>query len=147
MRDVTARRLSAIHRGVYRATAGAVGRRLVGNDMVLLTTRGRRTGRSHTVPLLGLPDGADIVVVASWGGRDTHPEWYLNLLAEPAVEIQRGNRRDAAVAVPMEEPERDRWWERAVAAYPGYETYEQRTKRLIPVVRLHVDGEARYGPP
>ncbi len=147
MRDGTARRLSSLHRGLYRATAGLVGRRLVGNDMMLLTTRGRRTGKAHTVPLLCLPDGTDVVVIASWGGRNTHPEWYLNLLAEPAVEIQRGGRREPAVAIPMEEPERGHWWELAVAAYPGYETYRQRTQRRIPVVRLRIGNGAREGPP
>lgn len=136
MRDRTARRLSALHRVVYRATGGAIGRRLVNNDMLLLTTRGRRTGRPHTVPLLYLLDGPHPVVVASWGGRPHHPEWYENLLRHPTVEVQLRRRRFTAEAEPLAEPERSVWFHRAVAAYPGYAEYQARTDRVIPMVRL-----------
>lgn len=136
MRDDTARRLSSLHRLMYRATGGSVGRRLVRNDMLLLATKGRRTGARHEVPLLHLMDGSSPIVIASWGGRDGHPEWYLNLLADPTVEVQLRRTRFPALAMPMDEPERTVWWERAVAAYDGYRTYQSRTERVIPVVRL-----------
>ena len=68
MRDGTAKFLSRIHTGLYRMTSGVVGRRLVDNDMLLLTTIGRRTGKAHTVPLLYLSDDGRLVVFASWGG-------------------------------------------------------------------------------
>lgn len=136
MRDRTARRLSALHRVLYRATGGRVGRRLVRNDMLLLTTTGRRTGRRHTVPLLYLVDGDDPIVIASWGGRPTHPEWYQNLVADPCVEVQVRSERFRATARPLPEPERTTWFTRAVAAYPGYADYQARTDRVIPVVRL-----------
>ncbi len=136
MRDRTARRLSTLHRILYRLTGGRVGRRLVRNDMLLLTTRGRRTGRPHTVPLLYLLDGDDPVVIASWGGRPTHPEWYENLLADPHVSVQIGAARFSATAEPLVEPARTFVFERAVAAYPGYAVYQARTDRIIPVVRL-----------
>lgn len=136
MRDTTARRLSAIHKVLYRATAGLVGRRLVNNDMLLLTTVGRRSGRRHTIPLLYLVQDPHLYVIASWGGRDQHPEWYLNLLEEPNVDVQVDGRRFRATARPLGEPERTHWWQRAVAAYDGYATYQSRTERLIPVVSL-----------
>jgi deazaflavin-dependent oxidoreductase (nitroreductase family) len=146
VRDDTARRLSALHRRLYRATGGRLGRRLVNNDMLLLETRGRRSGRRHTVPLLYLRDGADLVVIASWGGRDEPPDWYRNLLADAEVEVQVGSARFRAHAAPMAEPERSRWWETAVAAYEGYATYQGRTERIIPVVRLRPLLQAT-GPP
>ena len=88
MRDITAKQLARIHRLAFQTSKGRIGRRLVDNDMLLLTTTGRRSGRSHTVPLLYLSDGIDVMVVASWGGRDYPPDWYLNLLAEPMVSVQ-----------------------------------------------------------
>ena len=136
MRDDLAKRLSALHRVVYRTSRGVIGRRLVDNDMLLLTTTGRHTGRAHTVPLLYLSDDGTPLVIASWGGRDRHPEWSLNLLAAPQVEVQIRGGRFAATAAPLDEPERTHWWERAVAAYDGYAAYQPRTERVIPIVRL-----------
>ena len=135
-RDTTAQRLSALHRVLFRATRGVLGRRLVDNDMLLLTSIGRRSGRDHTVPLLYLMDGDDAIVIASWGGREEHPHWYLNLVADPSVEVQIRSRRFAATARTLDGEERALWWDRAVAAYEGYATYQSRTDRMIPVVRL-----------
>jgi deazaflavin-dependent oxidoreductase (nitroreductase family) len=117
-----------------------IGRRLVDNDMVLLTTRGRSSGREHTVPLLYLRRGRSLVVIASYGGRDRHPEWYLNLVADPSVIAQIGRDRmplRARTATPVE---REAWWPRVVAAYADYAVYQGRTDRQIPVVIL--EGEA-----
>lgn len=139
MRDGTARFLSRIHTAAYRLTAGRVGDRLVDNDMLLLTTTGRRTGEPHTVPLLYLRDGDRYVVFASWGGRDRHPEWYLNLLAAPSGVVQVRGRRVQIVSVTAEEGDRERLWVRAQAAYAGYAVYESRTDRQIPVVLLQPD--------
>ncbi len=136
MRDITARRLSALHRRIFRASRGIVGKRLVGNDMLLLTTTGHRTGRRHTVPLLYLMDGSHPIVIASWGGRPYDPTWYTNLVADPKVQVQLPSHRFAARAETLPEPARSEWWERAVAAYGGYAAYQSRTTRVIPVVRL-----------
>ena len=136
MHDSTARALSTLHRLLFRATRGAIGRRLVNNDMLLLTTVGRSTGTRHEVPLLYLTDGSVPVVIASWGGRPDHPEWYKNLLADSSVDVQIRGRRFAATATPMVEPERTEWWSRVVDAYNGYAAYQSRTDRVIPVVRL-----------
>lgn len=138
MRDVTAKRLSRLHSAIYRTTGGVIGRRLVDNDMLLLTTTGRLTGRLHTVPLLYLRDGEIPVVFASWGGRDDHPEWYLNLVADPVVTVQIDGRRSTAHARTATGDERDRWWTAAQRAYAGYTTYQSRTEREIPVVKLEM---------
>ncbi len=140
MRDTSAKHLSTLHRILYRATRGMIGRRLVDNDMCLLTTTGRRTGKPHTVPLLYLSDGDRLVVIASWGGRDRHPEWYLNLLADPRATVQVLGQRWAVEASTAGTDEREIWWPRVLAAYDGYGVYESRTDREIPVVFLNPAG-------
>lgn len=136
MRDGTARRLSLLHTGLYRATGGRVGRRLVDNDMLLLTTTGRVTGAPHTVPLLYLSDDPHYVVFASWGGRPSHPEWYLNLIDTPEAVVQVDAQQTPVVARTAAGPERERWWTAAQRAYDGYTVYQSRTDRQIPVVLL-----------
>ena len=136
MQDRTAKHLSALHRVMYRTTRGIVGRRLVDNDICLLTTTGRRPGKQHTVPLLYLRDKSRIVVIASWGGRDQHPEWYLNLRDHPAASVQVLGDRWPVRARTADAEERATWWPRVLEAYDGYAEYESRTKREIPVVFL-----------
>ncbi|MDH3499861.1 MAG: nitroreductase family deazaflavin-dependent oxidoreductase [Acidimicrobiia bacterium] len=140
MRAATARRLSTFHTRLYRMTGGLVGRRFVHNDMLLLTTTGRRTGRSHTVPLLYLRDRDRLVVFASWGGRNFHPEWYLNLVDNPEATVQVESDRWPVRGRTVEEPDRTQWWERAVDAYGGYAEYQAKTDRRIPVVFLEGRG-------
>ncbi len=121
---------------LYRTTRGRVGRRLVANDMLLLTTLGRTSGRAHTVPLLYLPDHEAVVVIASWGGRDYHPDWYLNLVAKPAATVTISGVSRPVTARTAEGKERAIWWQRAHEAYPGYLAYQRRTRREIPIVVL-----------
>ena len=83
MRDLTAKYLSSFHTFIFRVTGGLIGKRLVDNDMLLLTTTGRVSGVPHTIPLLYLTTTDALVVIASWGGRPDHPHWYENLLHEP----------------------------------------------------------------
>lgn len=142
MRDGNVRRLSSLHRLLYRLSRGTVGRRLVANDMLLLTTRGRATGRPHTVPLLYLAEGDTLVVIASHGGRLRHPEWHCNLLADPKATVQVGSRRRPVRARTAAGEERAAWWPRVVAAYQGYAAYQSRTERVIPVVLLEPDPAA-----
>ena len=136
MRDRTAKYISSLHRVLYRGTRGAVGRRLVKNDMFLLTTIGRRSGKEHTVPLLYLRDEDRLIVIASWGGRDEHPHWYMNLLANPAASVQILSDRWSVVATTASADERVVWWPQILEAYDGYAVYESRTDREIPVVFL-----------
>lgn len=136
MRDSHVRRLARFHASLYRLTGGMLGGRLVGNDMLLLTTRGRSTGRPHTVPLLYLEDGATLVVVASWGGRPHHPQWYRNLIADPRATVQVRSQSWPVRARTAGPEERSLWWPRIVAAYETYRSYQSRTDRSIPVVFL-----------
>ena len=136
MRDRTAKNLSTLHALLFRATRGRIGRRLVNNDMLLLSTKGRVTGRTHTVPLLYLRDAEDLVVIASWGGRDQHPEWYLNLLENPVAYAQINGDRSRVRATTANGEQRQRLWPQVLAAYEGYREYQSRTDREIPVVIL-----------
>ena len=136
MKDATARRWSRFHTALFRWSRGRVGKRLVRNDMLLLTTRGRRTKRRHTVPLLYLRAEGSFVIVASWGGRDYHPDWYANLLHEPDSRVQIRDVTLEVRARMLQGSERDHWWTQAVEAYSGYAEYQQRTSRSIPIVVL-----------
>lgn len=136
MNDQLVKLLSSVHTAAFRLTRGVVGRRLADNDMLLLTTTGRRTGSRHTVPLLYLVEGGLVVIVASYGGRPDHPDWYRNLLANPDAVVQIGRRRRSVVARTMSADERAKWWPRAVSAYGDYAVYQSRTSREIPLVAL-----------
>lgn len=136
MRDSTVKWLSALHGFVYRQSRGHLGSRLVDNDMLLLTTTGRITGTKHTVPLLYLTDSEAFIVIASYGGRESDPHWYRNLVETPRVTAQIRNTTITLGAVTLGAEERHEWWARIVAAYADYEVYQSRTTREIPVVRL-----------
>jgi deazaflavin-dependent oxidoreductase (nitroreductase family) len=108
-----------------------------GAPICLVTTTGRRTGRSRTVPLLYLPHRDDqIVVVASRGGLSEDPAWCLNLRADPRATVETGGIRRAMMARVATAEERAELWPRLTAVYPRFESYQRRTARLIPVVVL-----------
>lgn len=120
----------------YRATDGDEGHDWQGTQTLLLTTTGRRTGEPRTLPLIYAPEGDSLLVVASKGGWDAPPAWYLNLSADPEVEVQvRGDRfkARARTATPEEKPA---FWEKMVAEWPSYDEYQRKTDREIPVVVL-----------
>ena len=139
MRDRTAKNLSTLHRLLFRATRGRIGRRLVNNDMLLLTTTGRASGEPHTVPLLYLEDGDELIVIASWGGRPDNPQWYQNLVADPRVIVQIRGKRSSAFAETAPPGRRSRLWPRVLEAYDGYAQYQSKTDREIPVVILRYE--------
>ncbi len=128
--------LSRVHTFWYAATGGRIGGRVSGAPVLLLTTQGRRSGKRHTTPLLYVEEGANLVVVASNGGRDWHPSWWLNLRANPAAQVQIGDQRKGVRAQEATGEERERLWQRLVQMYPGYEEYRKSTQRKIPVVIL-----------
>jgi F420H(2)-dependent quinone reductase len=131
------RLISAFSAWIYRISSGKLmGQFPSGAPVFLLTTKGRRSGRSRTVPLLYLQDGDDLLVVASQGGAPRHPAWYHNLLSDPMAEALVGKRRIEVAACTLSPDEKAAVWPRLVAIYPPYETYQRRTKRDIPVVRL-----------
>ncbi|HXK14046.1 MAG TPA: nitroreductase family deazaflavin-dependent oxidoreductase [Gaiellaceae bacterium] len=135
MRSAT-RYLGALHRLLYRLSGGRVGGRLWNLPVVLLTTTGRKTGKPRTVPLCSLRDGDDVVVIASYGGLDQPPAWWLNLEANPQAEVQDGRTLRRVVARTASPDERARLWAEVTARAPGYLEYERRTTREIPVVIL-----------
>ena len=131
-----ARLAIGVHRAVLLLTGGRVGSRLGHLEQVLLTTTGRRTGRSRTTPLALTVVGDRLVLVASDGGARAHPSWYLNLVAHPDVVVRRGTDRLRLRARTAAGAERDELWRAAVASHGGYAAYQRRTDRQIPVVVL-----------
>ncbi len=133
--------LFCFHVGVYRLTSGRVLGKVVGAPVLLLTTTGRKTGKRRTWPLLYLVEGNSYVVVASNGGSLTHPGWYLNLTSNPAATIRLGSYQVSVEARTVSAEERAFLWPRMVELYSGYETYQGRTKRQIPLVMLKGTGK------
>lgn len=127
----------ALHPALYRLTGGRwlLGR-VLGCEMILLTTTGRRTGRERTTALFGFADAGRWVVVASRGGSGRIPAWYLNLASEPRVHVQHRARRWRATATTAGGAERERLWRLVSGAYPGFEAYQRATSHEIPVVLL-----------
>jgi F420H(2)-dependent quinone reductase len=133
----TLRRAIKLHTFIYRATRGVVGHRFRGAPpMLLLDHVGAKSGVRRTTPLVYLRDGDDVALIASKGGYPRHPAWFHNLRAHPDTTVQVGARRQAVRARVADSAERERLWPKAVAIYPGYESYQQRTEREIPVVIL-----------
>ena len=126
----------ALHRVLYRVSGGRIGARVWGLPIVLLTTTGRETGRARTVPLCSLRDDERFVVIASYGGLDRSPSWWLNLQREARASVQLGNETRAVVARETSGDERTRLWAEVTARAPGYLDYQRRTARQIPVVLL-----------
>jgi deazaflavin-dependent oxidoreductase (nitroreductase family) len=128
--------LGALHRFLYRASGGRIGSHIWGLPIVLLTTTGRQSGRRRTVPLCSLRDGESFVVIASYGGLDRSPSWWLNLQSEPRATVQLGSMTHDVVAREATADERARLWAEVTRRAPGYLDYERRTSRRIPVVLL-----------
>ncbi len=128
--------VGAVHRAVYRAGGGRIGGRVWGLSILLLTTTGRKTGKSRTTPLCFLPDGPNLVVVASNGGQERFPAWWLNLLEQPHATVEVGRSRRAVVARPASPEERSRLWAEITTIAPGYLGYERRAPREIPLAIL-----------
>lgn len=124
----------------YRETDGAVGYEWNGVPTLLLTTKGRKSGEPRTIAIIFRQVGEAQVLIASKGGSPTHPLWYLNIEADPEVEVQIKGERFAARARTAEGEERERLWAEAVAGWPNYDVYQSRTTRRIPVVVLERKG-------
>ncbi len=136
MADAGPRPWFAEHVDRYLATDGEDGHDWNGRPTLLLTTRGRRSGEAHTLPLIYGRDGDRLLIVASRGGAPNHPSWYLNLLADPEVEVQVKGDRFHARAHPAGPDEKPRLWQTMTTVFPDYAVYQTRTDRQIPVVIL-----------
>jgi F420H(2)-dependent quinone reductase len=126
----------------YEGSGGTEGTTLrdTGLPVVIITNRGARSGKVRKTPVMRVEHDGRYAAVASQGGSPANPFWYYNLRAQPRVELQDGGRRQAMVAREVSGDERDQWWERAVAAYPPYAEYQQKTSRVIPVFVLEPAG-------
>ena len=125
------------HVRVYRETDGKVGHIWrEGSTILLLTTKGRKTGEPRTTPLIYAEDGDAYVIVASKGGAPEHPGWYENLAKDPNVELQVLGDVFPARARVAEGDERERLWRKANQVWPHYDEYATKTDREIPVVVL-----------
>ncbi|MHB1536608.1 MAG: nitroreductase family deazaflavin-dependent oxidoreductase [Acidimicrobiales bacterium] len=121
---------------LYESSGGTEGTTMRDMPVVLLISRGARTGKIRKTPLMRVEHDGRYAVVASRGGAPTHPVWYYNLVADPHVELQDGPIRQEMIARQVTGEEKAQWWERAVAAFPDYADYQKKTDREIPVFVL-----------
>jgi deazaflavin-dependent oxidoreductase (nitroreductase family) len=127
---------SALNTLAYRVSKGRVGGEFDGAPLVLVHHTGAKSGEHRVVPLLGMPDGDDIIIVASYGGAPKSPAWFHNLMANPDTKIELKGREIPVIARLVPEPERSELWPRLVDFYGAYADYQRKTDRVIPVVRL-----------
>lgn len=120
----------------YVETDGAVGYDWNGTTILILTTTGRRSGEPRSTPLIYTPYGEACVVIASKGGADQPPDWFLNLEADPHVEVQVKGDRFAATARVASPAEKPALWAQMTPVWPAYDEYQAKTEREIPVVVL-----------
>jgi deazaflavin-dependent oxidoreductase (nitroreductase family) len=131
------RKVMGGHAVVYRATHGVIGHRFPGSPpMLLLEHVGAKSGARRTSPLVYVRDGENVILVASKGGFPRNPAWFHNLMANPDVVVQIGSQRHNVHARIADAQERERLWPKVVQAYAGYEDYQRRTEREIPLVIL-----------
>ncbi len=126
----------ANHIRVYLESGGEEGHIWNGVPTLLLTVTGRKTGTKRMTALIYGRDGDDYIIVASRGGDPNHPEWYLNLVANPEVEVQVGPEKFTAVARTLDDDDRARVWPAMTAIWPAYDEYQAKTERKIPLVAL-----------
>jgi len=133
----TSRVATRLHPHIYRLTGGRgpIGRNF-GVQNVIVTMTGRKTGKRREVPLFGIQDGGRFIVIGSNGGGSSDPAWVANLRSDPRATLRVGRVVRDVRAREADGEERDRLWELATTAYPGYETYRAGTDRRIPVLVL-----------
>jgi F420H(2)-dependent quinone reductase len=129
------KRVGGLGIGLYRLTGGRIAQ-LWKVNVLILTTRGRKTGKTRTVLLQFFRDGEDMVIVAANSGRSSHPGWFYNLKATPTVRIQSMNRTFQVHAEEMSNDEAIAFWPCVLSIAPAYERYQRATNRVIPLVRL-----------
>ena len=121
---------------LYESSGGTEGTTLRDLPVIILTTKGAKSGKIRKTPLMRVEHDGKYAAVASLGGAPKHPVWYFNVLEDPHVELQDGPQKWDMTAREITGDEKAAWWERAVAAYPDYEDYQKKTDRVIPVFVL-----------
>lgn len=141
---VLARTVHHIDAAVFRASGGrtTASATLTGLPLITLTTTGAKSGQPRSVPLVGIPDGERLILIASNWGQAKHPAWYHNIKANPAVTVSHGGKTRHYTARELAGAERAAAFARAAALYPGYDGYAQRAGREIPVVGLEAEDDA-----
>ncbi len=136
--DLTLKTMNAVHRGLLKISGGRLGWKGLGMPVLELTTTGRKSGQPRTVMLTSpVQEGGAIVIVASRGGDDHHPAWFLNLRDHPEVEVVLAGRPKQSMRARVATPEeRAALWPRVTEAYKGYASYQTKTEREIPLVML-----------
>jgi deazaflavin-dependent oxidoreductase (nitroreductase family) len=140
LKDTLSRAATFVHREVYKRTGGKVGAKIGSTTMGLLTTTGRKSGQPRTTPLNCMPDGDRWLLVASYGGDDRDPQWFKNLQAQPEATLQIGSETFPVRATVATPEEKKTLWPKVVAAYNGYDGYQRKTSRDIPLVVLTRTG-------
>jgi F420H(2)-dependent quinone reductase len=136
LRDRANKAISGMHQKLYRRSRGRFGGHMKNAPVLVLTTRGRKSGQFRSVPLIYLEDGDRWLLVASNAGQDHQPAWYLNLLDQPLAEVRIGDQDIPVKARPLAEAERAEAWPKLLAMYPDYAGYTKRTDRVLPVLAL-----------
>jgi deazaflavin-dependent oxidoreductase (nitroreductase family) len=139
--SIAIRFMSRANKLLYRLSGGRVfGRWMRGGAIGILGHRGRKSGQQFSSPLVYMPDGERIIVIASKGGMSKHPLWYLNLRANPDCEFEIGSTKRAYRARTASPDEKRAYWPRILAMNPDFDAYQARTTRDIPVVILEPRG-------
>lgn len=121
----------------FRANGGKVGGQFEGAPMIIMHTTGAKSGVERTIPVVYFPQAdATMVVIASKAGAPTNPDWYHNIKAHPHFDVEVGTETFPVDAAELTGAERDTVWDGAVAAMPGFGEYQEKTSRVIPVLRL-----------
>ncbi|MFD4949941.1 nitroreductase family deazaflavin-dependent oxidoreductase [Streptomyces sp. NPDC058409] len=126
---------------LFESSGGTAGTTMRGLPVIILTTRGARSGKIRKTPLMRVEHNGTYAVVASQGGAPKHPVWYHNIVADPGVELQDGPVRQDMNAREVTGEEKAVWWQRAVEAFPDYADYQIKTDRQIPVFVLEPAAE------
>ncbi|MER5682899.1 nitroreductase family deazaflavin-dependent oxidoreductase [Streptomyces sp. NPDC002205] len=127
---------------LFESSGGTEGTTMRGMPVIILTTRGAKSGKIRKTPLMRVEHNGAYAVVASLGGAPRHPVWYHNIAADPRVELQDGPVRQDMNAREVTGDEKRVWWERAVEAFPDYADYQKKTDRQIPVLVLEPAAES-----
>lgn len=136
VKDTFSKVATTIHTQLYQRSGGKLGGSMFKSPLMLLTTTGRKSGEPRVTPLMCIKDGDRFLAIASYGGDDRDPQWFKNLQANPEATIQLGSETIPVRATVATPEEKKTLWPKATAAYKGYDNYQRKTSRDIPVVIL-----------